>query len=143
MKRSILHLWSLLGLVALFSLTGCETTSPGASAAADVRAPGPTDAPIVAPIDSKLGRAAYTKLYEEDKMVRDFIRSKGEPEYVLIIDRRRVKLIYWQRDFIVYFGNTWFQSETGRIYHEPRIPEDIRLQIEALENAGASFAKAY
>ena len=128
--HQLFRLFIALSSLVLIGLTGCETTS---SSGVKIRAPGPTDAPIVASIHSEIGRLAYRKLYSEDTMVRDFIRSKGEPEYVLIIDRRRVKLIYWERNFIVYFGNTWFQSETGRIFHEPRIPEDIRGKILALE----------
>lgn len=128
MKQLPLLLIALLSS-ASFALTGCQTTS-NRDGYAD--APGPTDAPVVASIDSAIGKAAYQKLYAEDPMVRDFIRSKGEPDYVLIIDRRRVKLVYWKRNFIVSFGNTWFQNETGRIFHEPRIPEDIRAQILAL-----------
>lgn len=135
MKASSHLLFGLFGLV-LALLAGCETTGSGGSAR--LRAPGPTDAPLVAPVDSRVGQLAYQKLLAEDRMVRDFIRSKGEPDYVLIIDRRRVKLIYWKQDYIVYFGNTWFQNETGRIYHEPHIPENIRDQIVALDPDGTT-----
>jgi hypothetical protein len=128
---------SACALVVLLLGAGCQTTSPSPRAGADVQAPGPTDAPLVASIHSRIGRAAYQKLYAEDKMVRDFIRSKGEPEYVLILDRRRVKLVYWQANYIVSFGNTWFQSETGRIHHEPRIPDEVRDQILALQAVAA------
>ena len=109
-------------LVLLLMLTGCAATRHG----------GTTEyfEGFLVPVSSRPGAMRLQAEMDYDSTVRDFVSGKGKPDYIFVINRNQVKLVYMQPKEVATFTRSF--SCVSKVSVTTGLTADITARLEGL-----------
>lgn len=119
--------------LAVLLLTGCAATRHGWTQSAFEG--------FVVPVQSRPGMMRLQIERDFDPGVEAYVSKHGEPDYLYVIDRRTLKLIYMQPDRVVTFKRP-FLSGTGSAAETNGLPGDLIARLNDLHPALHSLSNA-
>ncbi len=92
---------------------------------------------FVVPVNSRPGAARLQFEMDFDSTIRGFVAGKGTPDYIFVVDRQTVKLIYMPSKEVAVFHRS-FPSPQSKVSIETNLTPDITARFSDLDKAAFS-----
>lgn len=91
---------------------------------------------FVVPVDSRPGAIRLQVEMDYDSTINGFVLGKGKPDYIFVVDRNTVKLIYTKSNEVATFVRSF--SPISKVCVEAGMTPDITARLSALDKAAFS-----
>jgi hypothetical protein len=118
----------LLWICALSLLSGCAAQRHGSTT---YKFSG-----YVIPVSSRPGSMRLQMERDYDSTVEGFVAGNGDPDYIYVVDRKNLKLIYMASNEVAVFKRVF--SSVSKVAVEEGISSDITARLQQLEELAPS-----
>lgn len=104
----------------LLFITGCAASRHGATTR-DFEG-------YLVPVDSRPGSFRLQVEKDYDSTLKNFVLGRGEPDYIFVVDRNQVKLVYLKAGEVAIFKRSF--SSNSKVSVEKELSPDITVRLK-------------